>query len=147
MLALPVETLEQIIANLTDAALFDSCTKEKNLWFLMVRYEAYKRWAYYAAEVGKVHWEIQEVERQNREGQLTWFAYSERHDALWDKKMSWTSDQINIMKQMLKKGMISDPDELTFIEHSITEWNWGTPDIWGLDWEWTTSNMMEPDWL
>jgi hypothetical protein len=106
MLALPVEMLEQIVANLTDKALFDSC-KEKNLWFLIVRYEAYKKWTYYMAEIGKVHWEIQELERQNREGQLTWFAYSKRHNAFWDKKMFWTSDQINIMKQMLKKGMIS----------------------------------------
>jgi hypothetical protein len=37
--------------------------------------------------------------------------------------MFWTSDQINIMKQMLKKGIISDPDEKTFIERSISEWN------------------------
>jgi hypothetical protein len=81
MLALLVETFEQIVAILTDKALFTSC-KTGILWFLMVRYEAYKRWKRYTAEIGKIHWEIQKLERQNKEGQLTWFAYSEHHDAL-----------------------------------------------------------------
>jgi hypothetical protein len=54
MLVLPVEMLEQIVANLTDKALFTSC-KAGKLWFLMVKYEAYKRWKRYMAEIGKIH--------------------------------------------------------------------------------------------
>jgi hypothetical protein len=41
MLALPVEMLEQIVTNLTDKVLFTSY-KAGKLWFLMVRYKAYK---------------------------------------------------------------------------------------------------------
>jgi hypothetical protein len=49
------------------------------------------------------------------------------------------------MKQMLKKGMILNPDEKTFIERSISEWNCGTIGIWSLDWKWNTTNMVKPD--
>ncbi|RGB22221.1 hypothetical protein C1646_776454 [Rhizophagus diaphanus] len=110
MQRIPVEVAERIIANFSDEDLFIGSSVYR-VWWQIVRQEAYKRWKEYAYKIGDIYREIQAMDL-------------------------FTIDQIRIMEDMLKNGMIVDSQEEEIIRHAISENNWG----WKFEWEWNDND-------
>ena len=134
MQRIPVEVAERIIANLSDEDLFIGSSVCR-VWWQIVRQEAYKRWKEYAYKIGDIYREIQAVREEERKGEIDWLDAEYDIETLIDWMDLFTIDQIRIMEDMLKNGMIVDSQEEEIIRHAISENNWGG-NPWGFEWEW-----------
>lgn len=124
MQRIPVEVAERIIANLSDEDLFIGSSVCR-VWWQIVRQEAYKRWKEYAYKIGDIYREIQAVREEERKGEIDWLDAEYDIETLIDWMDLFTIDQIRIMEDMLKNGMIVDSQEEEIIRHAISENNWG----------------------
>jgi len=138
MQRVPVEVAERIIAKLSDKDLFIGSSVCR-VWWQVVRQEAYKRWKEYACRIGDMYRKIQEVELKD---EIDWIDAEyelENLDYLMDV---FTKDQVNIMKKMLRYGMVVDLQEKEIIEHVSSEYNWGG-NPWRFNWEWNEWTQQE----
>ncbi|CAB4420168.1 unnamed protein product [Rhizophagus irregularis] len=95
MQRIPVEVAERIIANLSDKDLF------------------------IGSSIGDIYREIQAVREEERKGEIDWLDAEYDIETLIDWMDLFTLDQIRIMEDMLKNGMIVDSQEEEIIRHAI----------------------------
>jgi hypothetical protein len=119
MQRVPVEVAEQIIAKLSDEDLFIGSSVCR-VWWQVVRQEAYKRWKEYACRIGDIYREIQAIREEELKDEINWLDAEYELDIL----DYWMDALINIMKKMLRYGMIIDLQEKKIIEHASSEYNW-----------------------
>jgi hypothetical protein len=141
MQRVPVEVAERIIAKLSDEDLFIGSSVCR-VWWQVVRQEAYKRWKEYACRIGDIYREIQAIREEELKGEIDWLDAEYKVESLINWMDVFTEDQVNIMKKMLRYGMVVDLQEKEIIEHASSEYNWGG-NPWRFDWEWNEWTQQE----